>query len=196
MRKNLFSIVWIAASALLPASFVASPLQGEDLAKRDVTGALLSATIQAGPQAAEKPGEEKILPGTEIKLSAIVRNSGDVPSAPGTISIRFAYPKPLDKDPSSIIFQTEELPLPSIASGEAVTIRFHKSHQWPSLFDYIRKDWAMRQYEAAVVIKGKEYLAGTRPISFSAYYYPGQSEKKRVRVSSLDFVPEKAQSMR
>lgn len=190
MSRNLVRILGLTLVAAISQSFVSpAPLHGTEKTEREARGAILDAIII--PISPENEGEERIQPGRDVKLSAQIRNGGDVPSAPGTFFIRFAYPKPLDKDPGSVAFQTEEHSLPSLIPGETLTIRFDKPHTWPSLFDYIRKDWAMRQYEAIASIKGKEYLTGSRPVSFSAYYYAGQPEKKRARVLSLDPLSEK-----
>ncbi len=149
-----------------------------------VKGALIQTEIHASPLQDTQTAPNKIQPGTRMKLEALVRNVGDMANAPGTIHLRFALPKPLDKQKNSVLFETETVELPSIPPGQQVTISFKTPHQWPSLFDFIRNDWAMREYEAVVSIGDKAEVTGTRVISFSAYYYEGPSEQKAVKVSS------------
>lgn len=147
-------------------------------------GALLQTEINTTPlmHPHSKPG--RIQPGTRMKLTAVVKNSGTIASAPGTIYVRFALPEPLDKQPNSVIFTTETRNIPSIPPGNAVTIEFSTPHQWSSLFDFIRDDWAMREYEAVVNVGNEEKITGTRSIAFSVYYYEGPSYEKPVHVSS------------
>ncbi len=154
-----------------------------------VEGALLKTIIHAIPQDNPHSTQEKVQPGTKMQLRAIVRNEGDVPSKAGRLYIRFAFPKPLDKQENSVIFKTEVENLPSLEPGEHIAINFTTTHHWPSIFDFIRNDWAMREYEAITTIDHKELITGTRVISFSAYYYEGPASKKPVRVSSADHYP-------
>lgn len=187
LKRKIF-IVFLTCASVMGVSLHAQPAQ--DNSHREVEGALLQTTIHAKPTKASQENQGRIQPGTRVKLTAVVKNTGDVPSAPGNISIRFAFPKPLNKEPTSVIFETDSDNLPSIPPGETLTINFKRVHQWPSLFDYIRHDWAMREYEAVVNINDKEFITGTRAISFSAYYYEGHEEKEPVRVSSADHIRE------
>lgn len=154
-----------------------------------VEGALLNTIIHAIPKSNPHSTQDKVQPGTKMQLRAIVKNEGNVPSKPGRIYLRFAFPKPLDKQENSVIFKTEVEDLPSLEPGEHITVNFSTLHNWPSIFDFIRNDWAMREYEAVTTIDHKELISGTRVISLSAYYYEGPASKKPVRVSSADHYP-------
>jgi hypothetical protein len=192
MRKYFFPNIFMTILACVSTTVAWTvSLTAIENSRREVAGALLHTTINAKPDRTSREGAGRIQPGTPVKLSASIKNSGDVPSAAGKVFLRFAFPKPLDKESSSVVFETDPETLPSIQPGETITINFKKSHQWPSLFDYIRNDWAMREYEAIVEINRKEYLTGTRAISFSAYYYEGQEEHKPVRVSSANLISNK-----
>lgn len=119
----------------------------------------------------------KIQPGSTVKLQAEIKNVGNLPSAPGTISIRFVLIEPLEDLLESRPFQTEVLSLPTIDPGQVFVVDFTKEHQWPSLHDFIKQNWNMRHYQALVKIEGekKEKVIGYLPIFFSAYYYEGIS---------------------
>ena len=102
-----------------------------------------------------------------------MKNVGTEVSAPGTIYVRYAFLEPFHQHEQSILFQTEKLTLPSIAPGNEIELAFSQAHQLPSVFDYIREDWPMRQYEARVNIGGKEETIGRVALSVSAHYYQG-----------------------
>ena len=124
----------------------------------------------------------KIQPGTPVSLSATIKNIGEQTNAPGNIQLQFLFPKPLDKQPNSLIFETEKQPLPSIDPGKELVITFTTQHQLPSLFDFIRNDWGMRQYQALISIDNHPQIAGTLSVTFSAYYYQGPSQEIPVEV--------------
>lgn len=174
-------VVFKRASVLL-LLLVCGSLQA---AQTNLKGALLQTEIRPVPVNNVQSTPGRVLPGTTVQLMAKVTNVGDVASAPGEFLIRFALPKPLDRQPNSVIYKTETVALPSIKPGDSVSFEFSKFHQWPSLFDFVRGDWAMREYEAVALIEEKEHITGTLVISFSAFYYEGPSEKKPARVSSL-----------
>lgn len=117
--------------------------------------------------------KERIQPGTSVQLSTVVENRGSQTSPPGKLYIRYAFPRPLDDEHASTIFETEAVPLPPIEPGKKVEINFNTPHQWPSLMDFIRYDWPMREYQAIAVFDGTEKPIGSLAITFSAYYYPG-----------------------
>lgn len=127
---------------------------------------------------------DKIRPNSKIKLTAEVKNVGDQLSHPGEIQIRFVFPHPLDKNPQSLLFQTEKAALSPVEPGQKVVINFETPQHVPSLFDFIRGDWAMREYQAVISIDGIEGVTGTRAITFSAHYYQGPSREKPVNFSS------------
>lgn len=122
-----------------------------------------------------RPLEEptKIQPGTPVKLKLIVENKGQKPSAEGEVLIQFGFAKPLDNQPQSITFATEKVKLPSIEPGKKATITFATEHTWPTLFDFVRFDWSLREYKAMAIIEDEEKMIGTLAITVSAYYYPG-----------------------
>ena len=154
----------------------------------NVRGALLQAKISAVPleQSTRQPG--KIQPGTKMKISAVITNVGDQPNAPGKFFVRFAYPKPLDKQPNSLLYQSETVALPAIDPGDHLNIVFSQYHLWPSMFDFIRQDWSMREYEGIVLIGSREHLVGSRGIAFTAFYYEGPPKEQAAKVSTSSLV--------
>lgn len=128
----------------------------------------------------------KIQPGTPVKLMVSVENKGQHASLSGELYVRYAFAQPLDQEPASIIFETEKKQLPSIEPGEKVDITFDTPHQIPSLLDFVRYDWSIREYQAIVVINQHEHLIGTLAITFSAYYYPGIKKELSIKISPLD----------
>jgi len=116
---------------------------------------------------------QAIEPGTSVTLSVTVENSGSEPNPPGIIYIRFAYATPLSAHNHSELFRTEEQILPSIQPNEKVTITFTTQHKWPSIFDFIKYNWAMRQYQAEAVIENVDHTIGLLSIAFTMHYYPG-----------------------
>lgn len=141
-------------------------------------GAVLQARIETSTVDPNSNKEGKIQPGSAIVLHAIIKNTGTEANASGEIQLRFMFCNPLENHPKSLLFETEKLCLPSIAPQESVTLTFAKHHIWPSIFDYIRYDWGMREYHAVVTFDGEEQIIGIMPISFSAYYY--DSNKREI----------------
>lgn len=119
----------------------------------------------------------KIQPGSQIKLAATVKNTGTEPNAPSKMSIRFIFPEPLSKQPNSMLFETEAMSVPSITPGQEVVINFPTDQNWPSLFDFIRHDWGMRQFQAVMKVNGEDKILGTLSVLFSAYYYQGPNKE-------------------
>lgn len=132
-------------------------------------GAIL---VQPVPQPTQYQ-TDKIQPGHSVKISVYVENKGTSTSPAGKISVRYAFARPLDTDPKSLIFETEKAELPVIEPGAAVEIPFNQTQQLPSLADFIRNDWSMREYQAIIEVDQGEKIIGTLAITFSAYYYPG-----------------------
>lgn len=115
----------------------------------------------------------KVQPGTAVKISLTIENKGEQTTPAGDVFIKYAFPSPLENEPTSVLYQTEKVSLPAIAPQKSTTITFAKPHQWPSLIDFIRYDWAMREYQAVFVTGGQQNVIGTQAITYSAYYYPG-----------------------
>ena len=136
-------------------------------------GAILDAKIELKPNSAEKSVQPSIQPGKEIIITATITNEGTEKNKPGHFYVKFAYPTPLAAKPNSELFITEKILLPPISPGKEATIQFKTTQMTPSLFDFVRNDYAMRQYQAIVVIEDKQYLIGTATLTFSAQYYPG-----------------------
>lgn len=136
------------------------------------TNPLLQGSISIQPT---KPleGPTQVQPGTQVRLKVNVENKGIQTSAPGKAHIRFAFAKPLDTHAKSVIFQTEQLELPSIEPGKSVEMDFKTLHQCPTLFDFVRQDWPLREYQAVVQVGNEEKVIGTLAMTVSAYYYPG-----------------------
>lgn len=114
----------------------------------------------------------QIQPGTPVKISIKIENKGNKSSPPGELYVRYAFADPLDKETTSVLFETERKPLPSIEPDKSVEIVFDKTHHTPSLLDFVRDDWSMREYQAIAEINEREYMIGTIALTFSAYYYP------------------------
>lgn len=132
-------------------------------------GATLDAKIELMPNSAEK----SIQPGKEIIITATLTNKGTEKNKPGHFYVRFAYPTPLADKPNSELYISEKILLPPINPGQEATIQFKTTQMTPSLFDFVRNDYAMRQYQAIAIIDNKQYLIGTATLTFSAKYYPG-----------------------
>jgi hypothetical protein len=128
----------------------------------------------------------KINPGSTINLEAEIKNIGNQPSAPGTIQIRFVMMKPLEDLLENRTYRTESLPLPVIYPGHVAVIKFTKSHQWPTIHDFVKQNWNMRHYEAVIRIEGEkeDKVIGYLPIFFSAHYYEGLSHEAPAEVQS------------
>ena len=146
--------------------------------------ALLQTSINAIPQNNPHSTREHVQPGTVMQLQASVKNVGNAPSQAGLIKIQYAFPKPLNTQDNSVIFETETANLPSIAPGQQISFLFKKKHQWPTLFNFIRNDWALREYQAIATIDNRTQVIGTLMVAFSAYYYEGSASNKPVEVSS------------
>ena len=133
-------------------------------------GAILEAKIEL---LANNADNKSIQPGKEIIITANITNKGTEKNKPGHFYVRFAYPTPLAAKPNSELYISEKILLPPISPGKEATIQFKTTQMTPSLFDFVRNDYAMRQYQAIVVIEDKQYLIGTATLTFSAQYYPG-----------------------
>ncbi len=133
-------------------------------------GAILDAKIEL---LANNADNKSIQPGKEITITATITNKGTEKNKTGHFYVRFAYPTPLAANPKSELFITEKILLPPINPGKEATIQFKTIQMTPSLFDFVRNDYAMRQYQAIAVIEDKQYLIGTATLTFSAQYYPG-----------------------
>jgi hypothetical protein len=151
-----------------------SVLGAEEPAKLQATINLTSTRPPLG-----QPG--KIIPTTSIKLSTIIKNIGDETSQAGEIYVRYSFRPPHENEPNSILFETEKVELPLLAGGEEKTIEFQTTHLLPNVFDFVRFDWAMRDYEAVIVINENKQIAGTRALGFTAHYYEGISHEKPVK---------------
>jgi hypothetical protein len=136
--------------------------------------AILQGAIQIQPvQSIGDDQAHKIQPGTPVKLSVLIQNKGLQPSPKGEIYLRYAFAKPLHNEETSLIFETEKVSLPSIDPGKSIELKFDATHRLPSLLDFVRDDWTMREYQAIAVFGKEEKMLATLAITFSAYYYPG-----------------------
>jgi hypothetical protein len=141
----------------------------------NVSASTLQSTINLTPMRPSMGQQGKIIPSTNVALSAVVRNVGEEASPAGEIFVRFAFRPPHENEPNSVLFETERVELPALAAGEEKAITFNKNHLLPTVFDFVRYDWAMREYEAIIEINGKQAITGTRALAFTAYYYEGAS---------------------
>lgn len=144
---------------------------------------ILQGSIHLLPANGSTDNEGKIQPGTAVKLMVTVENKGMQESPAGELYIRYAFAHPLEHEKTSIIFETERKTLPPIEPGKKVDIPFDTSHQIPSLLDFVRYDWSLREYQAIAVIDKTESMIGTLAITFSAYYYPGIKKEFPIKVA-------------
>ncbi|MBS4163366.1 Uncharacterized protein PRO82_000667 [Candidatus Protochlamydia amoebophila] len=143
-----------------------------------ISDAILQGSIQIQASKLIDPNSsEKVQPGTPVQLSVIVENKGSQASPKGDIYLCYGFAKPLDKENGSILFQTEKQTFPSIDPGKSVIISFSTPHLLPSILDFVRNDWTLREYQAIAVLNGKEHLIGSLAMTFSAYYYPGMHKE-------------------
>jgi hypothetical protein len=176
MRIGLF--------ALLGLLFLARIGYGQ-LPLGDNKNVILQGSIHIQPvQAVPDDQTGKIQPGTPVKLSVTVENKGQQASPAGQLYVRYAFAHPLDKDEASVIFKTEKKPLPTIEPGKKVDIAFDTPHQIPSLLDFVRYDWSIREYQAMAVVNQEEHMIGSLAITFSAYYYPGIKKEFPIKISA------------
>lgn len=160
--------------------------KGYSQALTDKENSILQGSIHI-QSATTIPGNrtDKIQPGTPIKINVNIENEGQKASPLGQIYVRYAYTHPLDHEKSSVIFETEKKPLLSIEPGQHIEITFDTLHQTPSLNDFIRYDWPMREYQVIAIINQEECLLGSLALTFSAYYYPGIKKEFPTKMSSL-----------
>lgn len=128
----------------------------------------------------------KIQPGTAVKLVVTVENKGLQESPAGQLYVRYAFAHPLEHEAASMIFETEKKPLPAIEIGKKVDIAFETPHHIPSLLDFVRYDWSIREYQAIAVVNGSDHMIGTLAITFSAYYYPSIRKELPMKVAPQD----------
>jgi hypothetical protein len=159
----------VVLSLLLLARIGYGQPQAVEIKQAVLQGSIHIQPVQ--PQPDDQTG--KIQPGTPVKVVVTVENKGPQASPEGQLYVRYAFAKPLDHETTSIIFETEKKPLPSIEPGKQVNIAFDSPHQSPSLLDFVRYDWSMREYQALAVVNQEDHLIGTLAMTFSAYYYPG-----------------------
>lgn len=133
---------------------------------------MLSGTIEIQSNEGKVQAYQKIQPGTPIKFELNIENKGEGITPEGEVYIRYAFIKQLEHEPNNIVFQTEKVPVPSLKQGQNISIKFETSQQLPSLVDFIRYDYPMREYQAYFIKNDKEYLIGKLILTFSAYYYP------------------------
>lgn len=150
---------------------------------KETKAAILQGSIHTEPIKAI-PGDQtgKIQPGTAVKLVVTVENKGGQINPPGQLYVRYAFAHPLENEAKSVIFETEKKPLPSIEPGKQVNIVFDTPHQIPSLLDFVRYDWSIREYQAIAIINQEENLIGTLALTFSAYYYPGIRKEFPIKI--------------
>lgn len=135
---------------------------------------ILQGTIHIQPTVSHGSDQAvKIQPGTAVKLVVAVENKGDQANPPAELFIRYSFAKPLDKEENSVIFSTEKKPIPPIQPGQSFDISFDTVHLSPSLIDFVKYDWPIREYQAVLVTNHEEHVIGTLAMTFSAYYYPG-----------------------
>lgn len=149
--------------------------------------AIITGSLKLQPERLISTDEpSKIQPGTAVKLLLEIKNSGHAPSPAGEIYVRFAFAKPLDTRPNSVIFKTEKVALPSLAPGETKEISFTATHLIPSVTDFIRNDWPMREYEAIYIADNTEHVMAILPLTYSVYYYPAFHQSMSVELQGTE----------
>lgn len=143
----------------------------------DTNSSSLLATVQFSGD-----GSGKFQVGTSLSFGCKIKNLGVQKSPAGQLEIRFQYPASLRDQPNSLLFKTETIEIPSIAAGEQLIVQFKGTQTLPNLFDYIRNDWGMREYQAILTVDQKEYIIGTASLTFSAYYYEAPARKTATSV--------------
>lgn len=142
----------------------------------EANSASLMATIQF---VSDTP--EKYQVGSSLGFKCKVKNLGMKSSPEGKLWIQFQYPKPLENQPESQLFKTEVVDIPSIQPGEQFIAQFKATQVLPNLFDFVKKDWGMREYEVVFQTDDKEYVIGNARLTFSGYYY--EAPKRRTPVT-------------
>lgn len=160
-------------------------LTAVEVMRSSLTGAQLQGKVKISIIVPDSEDPQKIQPGSPIRLSATIKNVGDHANAPGEVFIRFALQKSLDHQVDKITFETEKRTLPSIKPGSTIIMEYDKVHKWPTLFDYIRDNWSLHEYEVVSVINDKTEILGRATISVSAHYYEGPTEEIPMKVDNL-----------
>lgn len=167
-------IIIAAIIALLLLARISFGYSQATATAEEVKQAILQGTIHIQPTVSHGNDQGvKIQPGTPVKLVVTVDNKGDQDNLPAELFIRYSFAKPLDNEKASIIFTTEKKPVPPIKPGESIDITFDTLHHSPSVIDFVKYDWPIREYQAILVTNHEEHLIGTLAMTFSAYYYPG-----------------------
>lgn len=164
--KKILSFIFLFSVFLLSST---------NLSSQDAKGSILEGKIEISSGNKETP--QIIQPGKDLIISVKVTNVGKEVNKPGHFYVRFAYPTPLADRPKSELYISEKIQLPPINPGSEATVQFKKTQATPSIYDFVRNDYAMRQYQAVVVIDNKDYLIGTASLTFSAQYYPGTPQE-------------------
>lgn len=125
---------------------------------------------------------EKFQVGSSLGFKCKVKNLGMKSSPEGKLWIQFQYPKPLDTQPDSQLFKTEIVDIPSIQPGEQFIAQFKATQVLPNLFDFVKKDWGMREYEVVFQREEKDYIIGSARLTFSGYYYEAPKRRNPVTV--------------
>lgn len=179
-RRSLKVVAAFLIVLLLLARFAYGQIQGADRRQGVLQGSIHLQSSQTSPSDIA----EKIQPGTSVKLTVTVENKGLQENPAGQLYVRYAFSHPLESEVGSVIFETEKKPLPTIAPGKSIEISFDTPHQVPSVLDFVRHDWSLREYQAIAVINGSSHMIGTLAITFSAYYYPGIKKEFPVKVAN------------
>lgn len=168
-RPLLFIIACMVAGFILLAGTAIGQIAAEEGEQSILQGSIHIQPVK------NVPGDltGKIQPGTQVKISVEVENKGGKVSPAGQIYVRYAFSQPLEHEKSSILFETEKKSLTSIEPGKKIEIAFDTPHLIPSLLDFVRDDWSIREYQAIALIDKQEHIIGTLALTFSAYYYPG-----------------------
>jgi hypothetical protein len=139
----------------------------------DKQESLLQGELFLEPVQPLKDHPEGVQPGKTTKFKLVLQNKGPGVSPAGEVFVQFGLAKPLENQADSVLFHTEKAAVPALASGEKKEVIFSTTHQLPCLFDFVRNDWLLREYQAIFAFDRQEKVVAILPLTFSAYYYPG-----------------------
>jgi len=187
MKKIIFALICLATlpQAAIQAATIEVPpviLNSKQEEKKAVRGAILEAIVNILPSKPIEANPHVIQPGTDVQIQVIVKNTGDAPSAPGSLFARFRLPENFKKTVNDVVYNSEHITIPSIDPGKTLEITFRAEHLTPSLLEFVRADWGMRQYQAVLRIDGQDYVLGHGSLTFSCYYYPTTPQEEPTSV--------------
>jgi len=188
MKNIIIALICLATlpqSAIQAATIEVPPVNlnpPKPVEKKVTNGAILEAIVNILPSKPMEANPKVIQPGTDVQIQVTVKNIGDIPSAAGTLFARFRLPEGFKQKVNDIVYNSEYVNVPSIAPGKTLELTFKSKHLTPSLLEFVRADWGMRQYQAVIRIEGQDYVIGHGSLTFSCYYYPTTPQEEPTSV--------------